>query len=169
MLLPQKPHYFTREIKTKSTKPYNPIKHLNVSFWALGRWTHRSFHTPEFSSLPSTAQKKRGRVMGCSSCSWGNFHICEELCSFRVFEMSHHFFSSKSTANQKAWSRRCAPHRTGHTRSGHLLDPAQPEENTSTRWVLRSPALGTGGWGLDFHHDLGPQLRSTSVLLGSSL
>lgn len=90
MLLPQNPHYFTREIKTKSTKPYNPIKHLNVSFWALGHWTHRSFHTPEFYSLPSTAQKKKGRVMDCSSCSWGNVHICEELCSFRVFEMSHH-------------------------------------------------------------------------------
>jgi len=60
-----------------------------------------------------------------------------------------HLFSSKCTAKQKALSRRQAPHSTGYTRSGRGLDPAQPEEATSARWVLRPPAPGTGGWGLD--------------------
>lgn len=137
-------------MKTKSTKPHNLIKHLDISFWALGHLTHRSFHTPEFSSLSSTAQRKRGRGTDCSSCSWGNFHICEELCSFWVCEMSPdrsllqlQVHSKPEGLKQKMGTPQDRPH--------SLWTPtgSSTEENTSTHWVLRFPALGTGGRGLD--------------------
>lgn len=92
MLLPQNHTISQKRWRPSQQNPRNLVKHLNVSFWTLGHLTHWSFQTPEFSSLPPTAQRKeeRGRVMDCSSCSRGYFHICEEPYSFGACEMSPH-------------------------------------------------------------------------------
>lgn len=140
MLLPPNHTLSRKRWRPSQQNPHNLIQQLNDSFWTLGHPPHWSFHTAELSLLSATAQRRKGRVMNCSSCSWGYFYICEEPDSFIVCEVPPHA-SLLQLQMQKALSRRWPPHRTGYACCGHRWDQAQPEEAVSNCWVLRKMAV----------------------------